>query len=153
MLANFERLPAQVKTELGRLLLAKIREGEPQSRELWALSRFGARECAYGPLDRIIPVTEAEGWLEVLLQTDLEANPGSAHALVHIAQYTGDRTRDVSSAMRSRVATWLAPLNNGNYFLDLLDNADGNRSNEEEAWIFGETLPHGLALFGDDKGR
>ena len=34
-----------------------------------------------------------------------------------------------------------------------LDNADGNRTREEETWIFGETLPHGLALFGEEKRR
>jgi len=152
MLANFERLPTPVKTELGRLLLAKVREGQPQAKELWALSRFGARETAYGPLDRVIPAGEAEGWLEVLLQMDLAASSGAAHTLVHIAQYTGDRTRDVSSAMRSRVATWLTPLANAAHFHDLLDNAESNRSNEEEAWIFGEALPLGLALHsGEEK--
>ncbi len=153
MLANFERLPAQVKVELGRLLLAKIQDGEPQTKELWALSRFGARESAYGPLDRVIPASEAEGWLDVLLQAEIEATAGAAHALVHIAQYTGDRARDVSSAMRSRVAMWLTPLPNSSYFHDLLDNAEGNRTNEEESWIFGEALPHGLALSTDNTGR
>ncbi len=153
MLANFERLPVQVKIELGRLLLADIRERQPQAQELWALSRFGARETAYGPLDRIIPAAEAEGWLEVLLQMDLGVTTGAAHALVHIAQYTGDRARDVSPAMRSRVATWLTPLTNAAHFRDLLDNAESNRSSEEEAWIFGETLPLGLALYSGDEKR
>ncbi len=153
MLANFERLPAQVKTDLGRLLLADIRTRQPQPKELWALSRFGARETAYGPLDRVIPSAEAEGWLEVLLQMDLGVNAGAAHALVHIAQYTGDRTRDVSPAMRSRVATWLTPLANASHFHDLLDNAESNRSSEEEAWIFGETLPLGLALYSGEEKR
>ena len=91
--------------------------------------------------------------MEVLLQMDLEVTTGAAHALVHIAQYTGDRARDVSPAMRSRVATWLTPLTNAAHFRDLLDNAESNRSSEEEAWIFGETLPLGLALYSGDEKR
>ena len=61
MLANFERLPANSKVSLGRTLLAKLQasKDEPTPKELWALSRFGARRAMYGPLDRLIPASEA----------------------------------------------------------------------------------------------
>ncbi|MCB0100351.1 MAG: hypothetical protein KDE46_31700, partial [Caldilineaceae bacterium] len=49
-LANFERLPANIKVSLGRTLLHKLRKekGNPDPKELWALSRLGARTAMYG---------------------------------------------------------------------------------------------------------
>jgi hypothetical protein len=146
MLANFERLPVEIKTKLGRQLLNSLRKKQPQAKELWALSRLGARESAYGPLDRIIAPNEAEGWIEVLLQSKLSPVPGSAHALVHLAQFTGDRVRDISPSMRGRVEAWLEPLDDASYFIELLNDPLASRSDQEQEWIFGETLPLGLVL-------
>ncbi|MEZ4720088.1 MAG: hypothetical protein R2851_28990, partial [Caldilineaceae bacterium] len=71
MLANFERLTAEVKAALGKRLLARAGKDAPAPKELWALSRFGARSPAYGPANRVVAPSTVEGWLDRLLATDL----------------------------------------------------------------------------------
>ncbi len=112
MLANFEWLPANEKVDVGQMLLEAIAENGPadqgpKARELWALSRLGARTTVYGPLDRLAPGVAALRWLDALLAMELEPNASTAQALVLLARYTGDRARDIPAAKRAEVARWL----------------------------------------------
>jgi len=147
-LANFERLPANNKVTLGRTLLANLRKAKeaPTAKELWALSRFGARTAMYGPLDRLVPATEAAAWVEGLLTLPLETRESVGRVLVHLANRTGDRGRDLPEEVRAQVAAWLKPLKNADHLQELLADANSQRSDEEQAWIFGEALPTGLVL-------
>lgn len=147
-LANFERLSANLKVSLGRTLFQKIRKakGTPNAKELWALSRFGARTAMYGPLDRLIPAVEAATWVEGLLALPLDRRENVGRVLVHLANRTGDRGRDVPEEVRDQVAQWVEPLKNGAHLQELLADAASQRSEEEQAWIFGEALPTGLVL-------
>ena len=67
------------------------------------MSRLGTRHAIYGPLDRLIPRTEAASWLGTLLALGLDRTERTAHALVHLARYTGDRARDVPEATRDQI--------------------------------------------------
>ena len=147
-LANFERLPANVKVSLGRTLLTKIRKakGGPTAKELWALSRFGARTAMYGPLDRLVPAADAATWVEGLLTLNLEKRESVGRVLVHLANRTGDRGRDVPDDVRGQVAAWLTPLKNADHLQAILNDANSQQSDEEQSWIFGEALPAGLVL-------
>jgi len=147
-LANFERLPATVKVTLGRTLLGKIEKGKdtPNPKELWAISRFGARTAMYGPLDRLVSAADAAAWVEGLLALKLEQRESVARVLVHLANHTGDRARDVPEEVRAQVATWLEPLKNRDHLQQILADANSQRSAGEQEWIFGETLPAGLVL-------
>jgi len=147
-LANFERLPANLKVNLGRTLLAKLRgnKEEPTAKELWALSRFGARRAMYGPLDRLAPASEAAQWIEALLTWQPTPRESVARVVVHLASYTGDRGRDVPEALRARVSTWLTSLKHADHLRTLLLDPEGSSSAEEQAWVFGEALPAGLVL-------
>ncbi len=150
-LANFERLPAKTKTEIGRFLLKKLKTTKPRAQELWALSRLGARHAIYGPLDRLIPSTETTAWLDTLLTLKLERTERVAHALVHLARLTGDRARDLPEASRGKVAGWLDGAPFATRYQELLTNPKSALRKEEQAWMFGESLPAGLVLFsGDD---
>ena len=148
MLANLERLPGQAKVELGRRLLRR-RDGQLAAKELWALSRFGARQPAYGPLDKVLPRAEAEAWIHKLLDNGLAPTPAAGHALVHLAQLTGDRTRDIPEDARNRVVTWLGGLSDPDHYIGLLLDPTRNLEQSEQEWVFGETLPVGLALIGE----
>ncbi len=150
-LANFERLPAKTKTEIGRLLLKKFKATKPRAQELWALSRLGTRHAIYGPLDRLIPLAEAEAWLDTLLALGLDRTERTAHALVHLARYTGDRARDVPEATRDQIVEWLAPVPNAERYRELLTNPESALRRDEQAWIFGESLPAGLVLFSSEQ--
>jgi hypothetical protein len=145
-LANCERLDAKVKTSLGNELLAGI-EGKPGPKELWALSRFGARIPVYGPLDRVIAPDVAARWVEKLLARKLDPNASTATALILLARRTGDRARDLPEEVCERVSGWLSTLRDAQHFLDILNDPNAALSEEEESWIFGESLPAGLILY------
>ncbi len=147
MLANLEWLSPEVKTELGRELWQKWDKIKPHPKELWALSRFGARTPMYGPLDRLLPSAEAAKWVERLLALKLEPTNSGANALVLLARFTDDRSRDIPDALRERVAAWLAQRTGTAHFQDLLLNPAGTLDKAEQEWMFGEALPVGLSLF------
>ena len=145
-LAGFERLPAETRATLGRLLLEAFREGRPHKLAWWALGRLGARHPAYGPLDSLVPPAEVAFWLKTLFATRLERKDYVGNALVHLARYTGDRTRDVPEEYRNRVARWLRRLPEGEALRTYLLDPAPAHTREEEAWMFGEALPTGLLL-------
>ena len=144
-LANFERLPVETKVELGRLLIEKIRK-KTRPQELWTLGRLGARVPLYGPLDRVVSNGEASAWVVKLLSLGLPAREAMAHALVQLARHTGDRERDVPEKDRQQVAEWLSQLPQPDRLLELLLNPESIWEEQEQAWVFGETLPAGLKL-------
>ena len=145
-LANFERLPPDIKVDLGRALLQKIQKGKPKSQELWALSRLAARQTFYGPLDRVIPSDEASRWLNAVLALDLPPVEALAHVMVQMARTTGDRVRDLPPADRERLHDWLDKMPHPDRFRDVLSRPDTALLKQEEDWIFGESLPPGLIL-------
>lgn len=147
MLANLEWLAPEVKVELGRELWQKWGKGKPHPKDLWALSRFGARTPIYGPLDRLIPSTEAAAWLEKLLKLNLVPTNSAANALVLLARFTDDRSRDIPEELRERVAAWLAQRADADHFQTMLLNPVDTMDKEEQEWMFGESLPVGLSLF------
>lgn len=148
MLANFERLPPDVKVELGRCVLERIERGKPKSQDLWALGRFGARAPLYGPFDRVIPAREAASWLCAALGAGVEATEGAGHALVQLALKTGDRERDLPDAEREGLAAWLRNGPHAGRLLEILENPDSSLRAHEQEWIFGEALPSGITLAG-----
>lgn len=147
MLANLEWLAPEVKVELGRELWQKWGKNKPHPKELWALSRLGARTPIYGPLDRLIASTEAAAWLDKLLKLNLEPTNSAANALVLLSRFTDDRSRDIPEALRERVATWLTQRSDGAHFQELLVNPVDTMNKAEQEWMFGESLPVGLSLF------
>lgn len=146
-LASFEWLSADSKVEIGRQLLGRYRKQRPTPRELWALSRLGSRQPVYGSLDRVVPSTEAVAWLDALMALELERSDHVAYCLVLLAQYTGDRARDVAEDARERVARWLVQLPDAERFQELLGNPESSLHQQEQDWILGESLPAGLVLF------
>lgn len=145
-LANFEWLPTDTKVDLGRTLLQNGQQRGYRLQELWALSRFGARTPAYGPIDRLIPGAEASAWLETILKMPLQQADGVAQVLVMLARYTGDRVRDVPEENRRRVEEWLAQHPKSDRFKSLLLDGDIDMDKEEKERMFGDSLPEGLVV-------
>ena len=145
-LANFERLPADAKVELGRLLLARIQKGKPKTQDIWSLSRLGGRIPLYGPIDQVIPSEEASVWLETMLSLKLAPTEALAHALVHLARQTGDRLRDLPPEILERVSTWLDKAARASHYRNLLTRPETTLSDNDRNWMFGEDLPSGLVL-------
>jgi DNA-K related protein/Hsp70 protein len=144
--ANLERLPVQVKAELGKILLQKFEKGGWKPQELWALSRLGARIPFYGPVDRVLPARDVTTWVKTLMALMARPTPDAAQALVNLARTSGDRARDLPRDDLERIVAWLQPLPHANRFVELLTRASAELDQGEQDWIFGESLPLGLRI-------
>ena len=111
-LANFERLPLEAKTELGRQLLQSLVKGAWKAQELWALSRIGARIPFYGPVDRVVAAKEVLVWVKTLMKLLARPTTDVAQALVNLARPSGDRARDLPRDDQDCITAWLQPLPN-----------------------------------------
>jgi len=150
-MANFERLAIPAKLDLGKRVLSQIRKGKPSSHELWALSRFGGRIPFHGPLDRVVPPSDAASWAQELLKLNLPMNDALAHALVQLVRRTGDRARDVASEVLDSVKHALSDRHpKPDTFAELLDQPETASQDQEREWLFGEALPSGLVLSSAD---
>ncbi|MDI6798262.1 MAG: molecular chaperone DnaK, partial [Desulfatibacillaceae bacterium] len=145
LIGNLERLLVKDKIDFGRHLLQSIKPGKAKPQELWALSRLGARELLYGPLDRVIPVEEAVNWIDSLLSMEWKNPRPAAQALCLLARKTGDRKRDVPPPAAKRVMEWLAAHNGTEQQIKMVTSpvVDDRQLQEEQ---FGEGLPSGIVL-------
>ncbi|HZT34098.1 MAG TPA: Hsp70 family protein [Bryobacteraceae bacterium] len=138
--SSLELLPAGTRTELGDTLVRRIKAGDFRESELWCLSRLGARELFYGPINQVLPPATAARWVEVVL-----AIPTAGDALAAMARRTQDPTRDVSAATFATVHRTLEKLPNPERYLAILE-AEEERDEQALGRIFGEELPSGLVL-------
>ena len=145
-LASFERLDVEIKEKMGDRLLIKFRKGNPEPKELWALSRFGSRIPFHGPLDKIVSIEEVSNWINSIISSNLEVSDALAHAIVQMARTTGDRERDLSQSNKDALFDWLNKSTNSEHFKELINNPETASDREEQAWIFGEALPPGLVI-------
>ena len=143
--ASLELLPAGTRTELGEALLRKVKAGDFRESELWCLSRLGARELFYGPINQVLPPAVAGRWAEVLLMLDA---PGAADTLAAIGRRTEDSTRDLAPATFAAVRRRLESLPHAGRYLAVLEGAE-QRDEGTLGRIFGEELPSGLVLAGE----
>ena len=143
--ANMERLLVKDKIKWGRMLLSEIKPKKCKPQHFWSLSRIGARELLYGPVDRVIPPEEISSWIEEILSKAWRNPKPVGMAIAQLARKTGDRMRDLDSSIIDVIIDWmnqydiLAP--NIKFLKDVVPMAKS-----EENAIFGETLPSGLVL-------
>jgi molecular chaperone DnaK (HSP70) len=140
--ASLELLPIGTKIELGEALARRVKAGDFRESELWCLSRIGARELFYGPINQVVPPAPAGRWAEALLPLD---SSGAADALAAIARRTEDPTRDLTAATFAAVRRKLEKMPHAERYLAVLE---GEEERDEQALgrIFGEELPSGLVL-------
>jgi molecular chaperone DnaK (HSP70) len=138
--ASLELLPIQTRTELGEALARGVKAGTARESELWCLSRIGARELFYAPINQVLPPATVTRWVEVLLPS-----PHAAETLASLGRRTDDPTRDLSSATREAVRQKLAAHPRSAQLLAIFD-AEEERDEHALGRIFGEELPSGLVL-------
>ncbi len=143
--AGFERLPADTRTALGRALLEKVRK-KARPQEIWGISRLGAREPMYGPIDRVISAETASQWIKALLSLEVKSKDSVAHAAVQLGRATGDRRRDIPSEVRDQVCQWLDKMEGYETLKEILVSGKDTTDRREQDWVFGEALPPGLLL-------
>lgn len=145
LVSVLEHLPISDKAQLGTWLLKRLEKSSEPSVAWWALGRIGARLPFHGSAHNVVPTPLVETWLEVILQRDLRKQPYIAFAAVMLARMSGDRARDINTALRSRLAEHLRASKSPESWLTLLTEYH-ELSEADETRVFGESLPPGLTL-------
>ncbi len=146
MLGSLEWLDAKRKIALGDLALAALaRHGSDAcgGSLLFAVSRFGARVPAYGPINTVLPPETVEAWIDRLLGLGASSR-NFCVALMLLARRTDDRFRDVSGDCRHAVTQALTRANASAHVLQVVNEVV--ELAEEQTYVFGERLPIGLRL-------
>jgi molecular chaperone DnaK (HSP70) len=147
--ANMEHLLAKDKIKCGRRLLSEIKPKKSRPQHFWSLSRMGARELLYGPVDRVIPAKEVAAWIETLLSINWRDPRPIAAAIAQLARRTGDRTRDLNPADMERIMAWMTRdaqrkqqiQSHIRYLKEVVP-----LEKQEQTNMFGESLPAGIIL-------
>ena len=147
--ASLELLPIGTKVELGDALVRRIKAGDSRESEFWCLSRLGARELFYGPINQVVPPAAAGRWADALLSGTGLAGP-AAEALAAIARRTEDPTRDLPQASLASIRRKLESLAHAERYLAALEGEEA-RDSQTLGRIFGEELPSGLVLAASEE--
>ncbi len=146
--ASMERIQTDEKVKWGRQLMDETGPGKFAGRQLWALTRIGARVLLYGSTDRVIKPDEVWSWIEGLMKKKWN-DPGPViQALAQMARKTGDRTRDLDEGRRQRLMDWLSENGADSHTLDMIQNMVAIEK-QEKNMLFGDDLPSGLFLRND----
>ena len=150
--ASLERLPPASKGKLGDELMVRLetRKGREDALHVWALGRVGARVPLYGPLNAVIPASQAAAWLERLIGWDWPEPEKAAFPLAQLGRRTGDRTRDIDDGLRQRLVTVLRGMPGGERAAMLVEQVVTLEAREERVAL-GDTLPAGLRLVHDEE--
>jgi hypothetical protein len=147
LLGSLELLSPQIKIELGGILLDVLPKRKMESVRpaiLWTLGRVAARVPVYGPLNVVVPTETAADWVTRLLDL-APGDPLASWTIMQMTRRTGDRYRDISEKLRSRVIEWLKGRDAPKRLINLLEEV-GKLDIAEQSQAFGEALPKGLRI-------
>ena len=142
--ATLERIPADYKIEIGAWLLDVLKQA-PDAQALAALGRVGARQPFHGSAHEVVPPDVVADWLEAILGFDWKRVDAAAFAAAHIARMTGDRSRDVSDELRTRIMERLESSGAAPTWIAMVREA-GSLDQAVEQRMLGDSLPPGLTL-------
>jgi hypothetical protein len=142
--ANFEYLHSNDKQRLGNTLKNELKPEKSDPRLLIFLGRIGAREPLYGDINKVISKDTAFKWIEFFMTKKWGEISEARYAVSRIARLTGDRTRDLDEEKRKIVIDFLdsyKDFDNSKYVKEIIE-----MESNEEAAVFGESLPAGITL-------
>ena len=148
LMGSCERLSAEIKAELGNVLIGVFEKGKASDTELWVLARLGARHPLYGPLNCVVHPDTAVRWVQAILAAPWDRPERMLFPLVQLARFVGDRERDLDEATRAEIAERLRPLPAGERAARLMTEVVPLAA-PERARIMDESLPAGLQLRQD----
>ncbi len=143
--ASLELLDHKIKRQLGTKVSDELTDEGPTTPLLWSLARLGAREPAHAAPHVVVPVDAAEAWLTALLALEWAGNPTAIFAAVSLARKTGDRTRDISDGLRTKVLARLKKEKATEHDIAAVKSVTELESADRKL-IFGDALPSALQL-------
>ncbi|SMP40719.1 Hsp70 protein [Neorhodopirellula lusitana] len=159
LVGSLEQLSVPEKTQILDLAFEQL--GRKKAAPLhpvifWAIGRIATRVPTYGPINLAIGAPDASRIIRLVIALPMMQNVSgermadavrvaSALALTQVARRCGDRFRDIGDDDRDRVIRQLRLLDAPEHWLSLVDQG-GQFDNEEQAAIFGDTLPLGIEL-------
>lgn len=147
MAGSLEWLAADTKRTLcqSALAAAKTKRSEAyRDALLWAIGRLASRRPIYGPLNTVVAPQDAAEILESLIHSEAQLASRQL-AVMQIAHRTEDRYRDVEERIRQAAADWLERTEAPAHYQQLVTEG-GAIGGDEEAALFGESLPLGIRL-------
>ncbi|MCP4578489.1 MAG: hsp70 family protein [Deltaproteobacteria bacterium] len=144
-LANLERLSIEDKAARGKQLIKNLHPKKSRPQHWWALSRIGAREPLYGPIDRVLSPGLVTAWIKTILFQNWKNPKPVGMALSQIARLTGDRKRDLDPEVIKDIIDWLSPHEWADSHIHVLKEVVP-LAHREETQMFGESLPSGIHL-------
>ncbi|MGC6416822.1 MAG: Hsp70 family protein [Bradymonadia bacterium] len=145
LVGALEHISIDKKLEWGEWFLGQIGDADQAGRPAWCLARLGARQPFYGSTHLVIPIEDAERWVNRLLEFDWSLKTHIAFAAASLARLTGDRSRDLSQSLRERVANRLEKTQRAQSLaacvLEIVE-----LSEQDEKQLRGDSLPQGLKL-------
>lgn len=142
--AALEHLNPESKTELGEWIVPRLHGAAAGGPWAWALGRLGARSPLYGSIHKTVDRDKAAEWLELLLDAHQRDVDGALFAIVQLARLTGDRTRDLDQALRTRALDAVRTAGAHESWEKLLTEVVAMEA-ADQARVLGDTLPVGLA--------
>lgn len=144
LLSWLERVDAEHRSALGQWILDRTwTDRDPR---LWQwLGRIGARVPAYASAHYVLGPRHAERWLEHLLSEDWSQVTTAAFAAVQLSRVTGDRARDISDGVRTRVLERLSRHAVAPEWIAAVEHFVPVQAHQRAEW-YGEELPIGLVL-------
>lgn len=144
MVACFERLPVEVKTQLGQWLLKRLEKRSESEVCWWALGRIGVRVPLYASAHSVVPLDEASQWLEQVLNEDWSRSSMLALSATMLGRLVGDRARDIDDQLRNRLLDRLITMKVSPAWIKMVEI--GEIEQAEEKRMYGDALPAGLTL-------
>lgn len=144
LVGSLELLPKNEKEQLGNWLLALLDNKRWQAARdsmLWTIGRLGNRVPTYGPLNTVVDIETVEKWLESLVRYAQPQQTAWQLAVMLCGRKTGDRYRDIDSALRASLVRLLTSA--PEHYRQLVEQG-GQIGAEESSQIVGESLPLGL---------
>jgi hypothetical protein len=147
---SLERLDTKVKDQLGSSILGQLSKASSSGHLLWALTRLGARQLLYGPINSVLHPQIVEKWVEqlLLLQPKNDAEKVNwAFCLAQWGRLTGQRSIDLSDDTRNNILAVLRDMKIPEHWIQMVEEVSVLDS-AEKSQLFGESLPIGLKLAG-----
>ena len=144
-LANLERLSTEDKAARGKQLLKNLHPKKSRPQHWWSLSRIGARDPLYGPIDRVLSPGIVTAWIKTILSQTWKKPQPVGMALTQMARLTGDRKRDLDPEVIKDIIDWLSPHEWAVSHIRVLREVVPMERQDENR-MFGESLPSGIHL-------